>query len=52
MAIVASMNLPWVVILSMVRQRGCTRSRAHILSMLGLVLQAADSRGISQGFQE
>jgi ABC-type dipeptide/oligopeptide/nickel transport system ATPase subunit len=52
MAIVASMNLPWVVILSMVRQRACAGSRAHILRMLGLVLQAADSRGISQGFQE
>jgi hypothetical protein len=31
---------------------GLRWSRAHILRMLGLVLQAADSRGISQGFQE
>jgi Ni2+-binding GTPase involved in maturation of urease and hydrogenase len=53
LAIVASLNLPWVVILSMVREKSMDawrRSRARITNTLchaGLVLQAVDAGAVS-----
>jgi uridine kinase len=52
MAIVASLNLPWVVILSMVRESHSTWSRAHTLKETGLFLQAIDTRAISGSVQK